>query len=62
MRFNIDQIVSDVNGYENNDWEETTREERHWMQVARDLAIELGNTQDALADTFRELGRRVPGD
>ena len=62
MRFNIDQIVSDVNGYENNDWEETTREERHWMQLARDLAIELGNTQDALADTFRELGRRVPGD
>ncbi len=36
-----DEIIADVEMYEAEDWEDTTREERYWMQVARDLAVIL---------------------
>ncbi len=36
-----DGIIADVEMYEAEDWEDTTREERHWMQVARTLAVIL---------------------
>ena len=35
------QIVDRVAEAETNDFEETTREERYWMQIARDLANEM---------------------
>lgn len=34
-------LVSSVDGAESDDWEETTREERHLMGVARTLALTL---------------------
>lgn len=36
-----DAIIADVEMYEAEDWEDTAREERHWMRVARTLAIAL---------------------
>jgi hypothetical protein len=30
--------ITEVDMFEANDWEETTRDERYWMQRARDLA------------------------
>jgi hypothetical protein len=35
------RIIDEVDEAEANDWEETNREERHWMRVARDLARAL---------------------
>ena len=37
----IRDLVSDVNTYDENNWEETTRDERYWMQEARTLALEI---------------------
>lgn len=34
-------IIDAVNEAEENDWEDTTREEREWMRTSRTLASEL---------------------
>lgn len=37
----IKHIVASVDEIEAEDWEETTREERHWMKIARELGNSL---------------------
>jgi hypothetical protein len=38
------EIIEEYKEYEEEDFEETTREERHWMKVAYKLAVALDET------------------
>jgi len=53
-KMNVEAVIEMVDRMETSDWEGTTREERHWAQVARMLA-------KAFLGMERQVHRAFPG-